>query len=808
MKPQKFPRRKNAPRLLALALFLAFPSLSNAAATIVDIATDATDPSNLADTEPSIAVNPANPLEIAVVSFSEGWSAANPGPVWRSSNGGVTWTKVRQLPPPNPSSGGPGDQKIAFDASGKLYVVELALGVASPRLFVYRQTGTSTAALTAGTVFGSTNDDQPHLDVDRSSTSAFLGRLYSPWLDFSQSPERSTVSNSTNNGASLTNVAAGNNTTFANRTTRMAIGPNGRAYIIYKRREGTAGAPAGFENAHFTVNRSDNGGVNWSALGANGVSVHGAGTVQTFMTTSFGNPAKGKVARARSSDAWIAVDPGDGDVYATYVSRDTSGFGQIFVARSTNGGTSWTSARVTDGTHHCAFPEIAVAANGAIGVLFIDFDDAGPATLFRHHFARSFNDGATWSDQILQSMDPGPIGNASSGFLWGDYEGVTAVGNTFYGVFTGASIGRTTSQLDPIFFQETAGTTPVAGSGWVTAWGANRLDIFGLGTNSAMYHKAWNGSSWQPSISGWENLGGTFVLRPPAVTAWGTNRLDVFGIGTNNGMYHKAWNGSSWQPSLTGWEYLGGIFTSPPTVVAWGNNRLDVFGIGTDKGMYHKAWNGSSWQPSVTGWEYLGGVFSSPPAAVAWGSNRLDIFGLGTDNAMYHKAWNGSSWQPSVSGWENLGGTFSSPPAVAAWGNNRLDIFGLGTNSGMYHKAWNGSSWQPSVTGWEYLGGVFSSPPAVAAWGSNRLDVFGLGTDSAMYHKAWNGSSWQPSVTGWENLGGVFISPPNVSAWGTNRLDVFGLGTDSAMYHKAWNGSSWQPSVTGWESLGGVFIAP
>ena len=48
------------------------------------------------------------------------------------------------------------------------------------------------------------------------------------------------------------------------------------------------------------------------------------------------------------------------------------------------------------------------------------------------------------------------IQNAASGFLWGDYEGLTATADTFYGVFTGQSIGRTTLQLDPIFFRESA----------------------------------------------------------------------------------------------------------------------------------------------------------------------------------------------------------------------------------------------------------------------------------------------------------------------------------------------------------------
>ena len=163
----------------------------------------------------------------------------------------------------------------------------------------------------------------------------------------------------------------------------------------------------------------------------------------------------------------------------------------------------------------------------------------------------------------------------------------------------------------------------------------------------------------------------------PAVAAWGSNRLDIFGLGTDWAMYHKAWDGS-WHPSVTDWERLGGVFYSPPAVTAWGSNRLDIFGLGTDWAMYHKAWDGS-WHPSVTDWERLGGIFTSPPAVTAWGSNRLDIFGLGTDWAMYHKAWDGS-WHPSVTDWERLGGIFTSPPAVTAWGSNRLDIFGLGTD--------------------------------------------------------------------------------------------------------------------------------
>jgi hypothetical protein len=140
------------------------------------------------------------------------------------------------------------------------------------------------------------------------------------------------------------------------------------------------------------------------------------------------------------------------------------------------------------------------------------------------------------------------------------------------------------------------------------------------------------------------------------VASWGSNRIDIFGLGTDNQMYHKAWDGNEWFPSPTDWEPLGGVFNSPPSVVSWSANRIDIFGLGTDNQLYHKAWDGNEWLPSQTDWEPLGGIFHSAPAAVSWSANRIDIFGLGTDDGMYHKAWDGSQWLPSPTDWESLGG--------------------------------------------------------------------------------------------------------------------------------------------------------
>ena len=349
---------------------------------------------------------------------------------------------------------------------------------------------------------------------------------------------------------------------------------------------------------------------------------------------------------------------------------------------------------------------------------------------------------------------------------------------------------------------------------------------------------------------------------PCAAACWSHGRLDIFGLGTDNQMYHKAWGGNCLVALA---DRLGGgsaaSSTAPPAVVSWGSNRLDIFGLGTDNQMYHMAWGGMPGRPRRPAGRPLGGVFNSPPAAVCWGKNRIDIFGLGTDNQMYHKAWGGNAWLALADWLGRARRRFDSPPAVCRWGNNRLDIFGLGTDDQMYHKAWDGNAWlprrpvgrrsaassirPPSPRGRRLVGQSTASTSSAwapttrcttrhgaatpgcprrpagrhsaafstalrrgLAWGTNRIDIFGLGTDNQMYHKAWGGNAWSPSQTGWEALGGAFASPPSVASWGPGRLDILGVGTDAQMYHKAWDGSAWQPSPAGWEALGGAFQGP
>ena len=70
--------------------------------------------------------------------------------------------------------------------------------------------------------------------------------------------------------------------------------------------------------------------------------------------------------------------------------------------------------------------------------------------------------------------------------------------------------------------------------------------------------------------------------------SWGDNRLDIFGILTNGTLLHKFWDGTGWQPSLSGWEQWGDNFTGNPVATSWGEDRLDAWAIRSTGELAHR----------------------------------------------------------------------------------------------------------------------------------------------------------------------------------------------------------------------------
>src|SRR5260221_13643426 len=78
------------------------------------------------------------------------------------------------------------------------------------------------------------------------------------------------------------------------------------------------------------------------------------------------------------------------------------------------------------------------------------------------------------------------------------------------------------------------------------------------------------------------------MKHPTAAAAWGGNRLDIFGLGTDNQMWQKAWTGNAWGPSPTSWTPLGGKFTNPPAAVALSPDSPNILCQGPGKQRDHK----------------------------------------------------------------------------------------------------------------------------------------------------------------------------------------------------------------------------
>jgi hypothetical protein len=245
------------------------------------------------------------------------------------------------------------------------------------------------------------------------------------------------------------------------------------------------------------------------------------------------------------------------------------------------------------------------------------------------------------------------------------------------------------------------------------SWSSGHVDAFARGTDDAVWHRAWNGTSWLP----WESLGGILTSGPASVSGT-TNRIDVFSRGVDGATWHRTWNGTAWQA----WESLGGIATSGPATASSSATRIDLFVRGSDGALWHRWWDGTTWQA----WESLGGSLTSDPGATSTGTNRLDVFARGVDGALWHRSWNGVAW----AAWESLGGLVKAAAAVSTCTASTFDVFVVGVDNAVWRNSFTSAGW----SGWTSAGGSWTSGPgAVCEPGTTTIELFERGTDLALW---------------------------------------------------------------------------
>jgi hypothetical protein len=115
---------------------------------------------------------------------------------------------------------------------------------------------------------------------------------------------------------------------------------------------------------------------------------------------------------------------------------------QIALARSTDGGRTWTSPRdVSANRHTQAFvPSVAVDGQGRVAVTYYDFtpDSVASRALRTDYWFRQSDDrGETWTPG--QQVDPRPFDLRTApyngGFFLGEYQGLAGTRTTFVTAF-------------------------------------------------------------------------------------------------------------------------------------------------------------------------------------------------------------------------------------------------------------------------------------------------------------------------------------------------------------------------------------
>jgi hypothetical protein len=236
---------------------------------------------------------------------------------------------------------------------------------------------------------------------------------------------------------------------------QIVVRPSGELIDLFTLFQGSGNNPP---SASLAMMRSTDKGATWSAPQV----IHKIRFIGAF------DPDTGRPIRAEGLVPEVAVDPHNGNLYATWQDTRFSGVDQIAFSRSTDGGDTWsdpikvsqTPPSGDPGNEQAWVPAVHAAADGTIAVTYYDFrsNTAAPGVPTDHWMVHCHLSAATtcakaadWGDELRLTdasfdVEQLPFARGPFGFFVGEYEGLSSAGNTFrplFAVGTGDPENRT-----------------------------------------------------------------------------------------------------------------------------------------------------------------------------------------------------------------------------------------------------------------------------------------------------------------------------------------------------------------------------
>ena len=384
-----------------------------------------------AQAEPHIARSPAN-ADIILATFQEGRFASGGGAVdcgySLSLNGGLTWTRSL-IPNLTGASGGSyfraTDPVAAVAANGDLYLN--TLGSTNAQF-------TNGAVLVSRSTDGGTTFGPPIVVYQSASASEFpdknwmavntfpgtpaFNRILVAFALFNGNPNGAPIvrSFSDNGGLNWSAIGFVNSSASDTQGAQPVFLANGKLAVVYWNFNGT---PDFADDFMQVVISSDGGNTFGAPKFVAAVSVYSEPAIRNgvFLPSA-------------------ATDRTTGNIYLAYQATAAGG-PKILFTKSTNSGDSWTPPLVISNNPNTAGvfnPSIAASDNGqTLTVTFYDHrDNPGSNTLLDLYLAQSFDGGATWQPNIRltsTSTDAALAPLTSQGYMLGDYMGIAGAAN-------------------------------------------------------------------------------------------------------------------------------------------------------------------------------------------------------------------------------------------------------------------------------------------------------------------------------------------------------------------------------------------
>lgn len=419
--------------------------------TVVNMIPNPSSAESNQDSEPNLAVNPVNALEMAATAFTPSPNAGSSNsPVFYSNDGGSTWS-LKDIIAGTPVR----DQTLRFAAtSGMLYAGVLWGGGSNIALinFDILRTNDFSGLTTMTQLAARKNDDQPFVQASTVPAGPDAGkdRIYVGSNDHAPANTPATIDLSLDAAAAAaatsTFVIEGRSVSRDGFQTRPAVHPDGTVYAIFY----ALLADGTFD---VVIVRDDN----W-ASGANpfkAIIDPGDSKQGLRIATGVNNPFLGLTLGQQriGGDLSIAVDPNDSATVYVVWGDQQGGTYTLYVRKSTDSGITWSGNLRTIAT--ATNPALAINSKGRLGFLYQQLTGLAPSQRWETTLELTTNDFGSTTSYVLANT-PADTPAATFQPYLGDYLYMMAVDTSFYGIFSANNTPDTGNFPNGVTYQRNA----------------------------------------------------------------------------------------------------------------------------------------------------------------------------------------------------------------------------------------------------------------------------------------------------------------------------------------------------------------